>query len=288
MRFERTRTQPRASIVLALLALATAGSAQRVTLKLNLPVGRSIKYTMTNKITSANPGGGSGPNVDMTQTMRTTVSATAKSAKGTKIRTRVDSAKFTAPPGSMMANQASQAESRMKGTFFEAIYDSRARMVDGTMTGTGMMGQSASQMGGMNVGFMGAEFPAGPIAPGATWSTSIDFGKVMSSMGPGMGRMGANSKIPVKFKFVRIETSGARRLAHLTYDMKGSVTMNMGGGNQKAAGMAMKIGINMAGKLAVDIATGVPVTGTSSGTTSISAGTGMNFGQKISVSFRQL
>jgi len=278
----------RFSFALSLVAFAAAGSAQRVTLRLNLPIGKSMKYSMTSKVASANPGGGpGGMNLDMTQQMTTSVGATAKTAKGLKVRTKMDQVKITAPKGSMMAGQASQTAAQLKGTYFDAIYDSRARMVPGSMTGTAMGGR-ASQMGGMNFGFLGAEYPAGPVSAGATWSTNVDFSKIMGGAVPGMAASAGKSTIPVKYKLVKVESRAGKSIAHLSYTMKGSVNMNMGGGNQKAAAMAMVISMDMKGTILVDVSTGAPISGSSNGTTNVSINNSMNIGQKITVNFKQL
>lgn len=278
----------RFSLAFTVVCASAFSYGQKVTLRLNLPVGKAMKYSMTNKMVSANPGASGGMNMDMTQQMSTTISAISKTAKGQKVRTRMDDVKITAPKGSMMGNQASQTAAQLKGTSYEAIYDSRGRMVAGSMTGTGAAGRNARQMGGMNFGFLGAEFPAGPVSPGATWSTSVDFAKIMGEAVPGMATAAGGSKIPIKYKLVKVEKRGAKSVAHLNYTMIGSVNMNMGGGNQEAPAMAMKISMNMKGLILVDVSTGAPISGNSSGTTNVSIGGTMNIGQKITVSFRQL
>lgn len=287
-----TVTSFRIGLAFSALTVSAFGFGQRVTLKLNLPTGKSMKYTMTSKVVSDKPKEGGGINVDVTQQMKTTMSVLSKTAKGTKVRTKIDDAKVTAPKGSMMSGRAAGTAAELKGATFEAVYDSRGRNVPGSMAGTGGLSRNMQQMGGLNFGFLGAEYPAGAVSPGSTWSTSVDLGKIMSSGAPGMMRPGSNEKIPVKYKLVKVAIQGGRSVAHLTYDMKGNVSMNMGGGGPGNAAngqsMAMKIALNMKGKLIVDVATGAPISGSSSGTTNIAVGTMMNLGQKISVTFRQL
>lgn len=268
--------------------MATAGWSQSVLLRLNLPVGKSMKYTMTNKITSANPSGGGGMpmNLDMTQKLDTTLKVLSKNTRGHKIQTTVDKATVSAPKNSAMAGQAAQAGNSMKGASFSAVYDAQGRIVEGSLETKGAMGRAMTQMGSMNAGFMGVEFPARQVSPGETWSTSIDFAKLMAGMGPA-ANMKANGKIPVKYKFVRLENRGGKSIAHVDYTMIGNVDMAMSGNNPQANGMQIKVGINMKGKLQIDVATGAPLAGSNGGTTSINFG-GMNMGQKMTVTFKQL
>lgn len=288
MRHSKTFQNSLRSLAVAGIFMAAAASmGQSVLLRLNLPVGKSMKYTMTNKMTSTSPGGGGSPmNLDMTQKIDTTMKVLSKTAKGHKIQTVVDKATVSAPKGSAMASQASQMGSSMKGASYSAIYDAQARMVAGSLESTGAMGRAMTQMGAMNAGFLGVEFPAKQVAPGATWSSSIDFAKLMAGMGPA-ANMKANGKIPIKYKFAKLENRGGKQIAHVNYTMIGNVDMAMGGNNAQANGMKIKVGINMAGKLQIDVASGAPLAGASGGTTSINFGT-MNMGQKMAVSFKQV
>jgi hypothetical protein len=199
--------------VIALIAVSSAGMAQSITLRLNLPVGRSFAYAVTTKIKSE--GGMAVANGSVSQSMTTTMKVLSKNARGTRVQTKITGVKITTDGKGMMAQQMSQAAKALEGSVTESVYDSRAQIVSATE------GPRVMSMGGMGVGFLGVLYPSGSVAPGAIWRSEVDFQKIFSAMGQGMIQTGKNKTVPIRFKLVRVQRLGTRTLAHLSYEMKG-------------------------------------------------------------------
>lgn len=266
---------------LSALALAATAPAQSVTLKLNLPVGKTYSYVTTTKSQSS----GGPMNVSSDQRMEMSLAVLSKSAQGTRIRTKITDVKITVPPNTPGANMIKAQEQQLKNTSFEATYDSRGRS-------SGFSGSSANSaankvmqgMGSMRFGFMGVEFPAGPVSPGSKWSSNIDFKKLVGEMGMGMVKPGKNSNMPVAFKLVKVANAGGKKVAQIAYSMIGKIDMSVSN-PQSGQSMPMNLTFNVTGNVTVDTATGLPLTNTSSGSTS-TAVMGMNITQKVSTSIK--
>jgi len=267
--------------VLALLA-STAGAAfaQKVTLQFMPPVGKNYNYVMTNDIKSAASAG-----LGMNQNISVLVSILSKSAPGTKVRMKITDVKVKSPAGSPAAANMEQVRKQMVGSTTDMVYDARARMVGTPTSSNPRMQQMMGSMGGMGTGFMGVEFPAGPVGPGSKWNTTIDLGKVMGGAMP-MMQMGKNSKIPVAYTLQKVENKGGKKLATIAVVISGKMDLSMGQG--RPGGQSMKIGLNMntKGTMVVDMATGIPSSGKSAGTVEISMNGQRSMTQTLSTTFR--
>ena len=241
-----------------------------------MPIGKSLAYAVTTKIKSA--GGMAITNANMTQAMTTTMKALSKNAQGTKVQMKVSGVKITSDSKGPMAEQMKNQAKSLEGSTTESVYDSRGQVVTATD------GPRVMTMGGMGVGFMGVLFPAGPVSPGATWSSAVDFEKIFSNMGRGMIQTGKNKTVPIKYKLVRVQRLGTKTLAHLTYAMKGNLDLSIGTGQGQP--MPMKVLVDMKGQFVVDASTGLPREGKSGGTTQMTI-SGMAITQTIATSFRQ-
>src|SRR5262245_746883 len=133
------------SIVAAALALLSFG--QSVSLKLNLPVGRSFAYVVTTKMKSA--GGMAAVNGAVTQSMTTTMKVLSKNAQGTRVQMKLSNVKVSGDGKGLMAQQMTQASKQMEGSTSESVYDSRGQIVTATV------GAQVASMGGMGAGFLG-------------------------------------------------------------------------------------------------------------------------------------
>lgn len=262
--------------LIALLAVSAAGMAQSITLRLNLPVGKSYAYAVTTKIKSE--GGMAVANGSVSQTMTTTQKVLSKNVQGTRIQTKITGVKMTTDGKGMMAQQMSQAAKQLEGSVTESVFDSRAQVV------TASEGPRVTTMGGMGVGFLGVLYPSGPVAPGGTWRSEVDFQKIFSAMGQGMIQTGKNKTVPIRFKLVRVQRLGARTLAHLSYEMKGNLDLTVGAGGQGQT-MPMKVNVDMKGQFVVDTAIGLPREGKSGGTTKVLI-SGMTILQTINSTYR--
>ena len=263
------------------LALAATAPAQSVTLKLNLPVGKTYNYVTTSKSQSS----GGPMNISTDQRMEMSLSVLSKSAQGMRIKTKITDVKITVPPNTPGANMIKAQEQQLKNTSFEATYDSRGRS-------SGFAGSSANAaankvmqgMGSMRFGFMGVEFPAGPVSPGSKWSSNIDFKKLVGEMGMGMVKPGKNSNMPVNFKLVKVTNQGGKKVAQIAYSMIGKIDMSVSN-PQSGQSMPMNLSFNVNGNVTVDTATGLPLTNSSNGSTT-TAVMGMNIIQKVSTTIK--
>ncbi len=286
MKLDRT-PRIRCALLLAALGVASGATAQSITLRLNLAVGKKHTYTVENKIVQTNKGPGVPPSMasmDMVQRMTGALNVLSKNAKGFVIKNSISSVKVTVPKDSPMAAQVSMIENMIKGASFEATYDARARIVGEPKASSSnpMLKQIMSSMGGMGMGLMGVEFPAGPVSPGSKWTTHFDIGKMLSQM-PGMGSAAKVSKIPINFRFVRVENRGGKRFAKLSYTMKGSTSMSAPAASGQQG--TIKMGFDFTGNASVDLATGLPVEGGGTGTSTTTFGQ-MTMTQKTTATFK--
>lgn len=265
--------------------LVSAGLAQPVTLRLNLKPGAKYSLKSTNKMTSS----GAGPMAamgNMTQTMTMAVTVKSKSAKGTTVQMKVTDLKVDVPKDSPMAGQMTSAASQMKGMIVEQLVSALGKVLSTSTSGGNPASQRAlNQFGGFRVGFLGVEFPSRAVSPGATWGTSVDFSEILGNAAPGMIQAGKNAKVPVKYTFKGVKTVGGKRVANIDYTMIGSMDMTVGGPAQPGRqGMAMNMNLDMRGAFVVELATGLPLSGSAKGAVKTSVA-GMNIVQNMSTTF---
>jgi hypothetical protein len=268
---------------LAMAALAAAGAAQSVRIQLNPDAKKTYRYTATSKVESL--GGSNAPGVgslNMSSTVGMDISIMSKTARAIQTRFKVVEAKVSAPKDNPMAAQAARMGEGMKGQTFTVSYDSRGRMTS-TPSGGGAATRTLSQMGALGFGFLGMEYPAGSVAAGAKWSATVDLTKLMAGSMPGNMKVSGTGKIPIQYHLVGFESKGGKRLARIAFTLKGKADLTVGSG-QPGQSMQVSTSLDVKGTNLVDVATGVPVSGTSSGTTGTSMG-GFQLKQKVSSSF---
>jgi hypothetical protein len=253
------------TLSLALLATGVFAdaSAQKISLRFVPPVGKTFNYVASNDV----KGAAGGPQIgNMGQTMEMAVSILSKSAKGTKVRTKITGVKVKAPAGSPMANRSKAMQDQLKGLTSELVYDARARMVGTASASDPRMAQVMGRMGSMGAGFLGVEFPAGPVGPGSKWNSSIDIGKLMGAAMPGMMKPTRGGKVNIVYTLQKLEKKGGKNLARVAMTMNGSVDLDINMGAQGSQPMKMSMSLSMKGTILVDTKTGMPTSGESKGT----------------------
>lgn len=177
-------------------------------------------------------------NMDMDQAMMgkvnqkmTTTIAVKKSGANYVMTQKITSMKVTADKGSPMAGQAAQLEKAAKGSTTTATYNNRGRLI-GNIKSVGSA-QATNMLQGMQIGFMGLEFPATAVRPGSSWTASMDLAKMMKSMGG--GQVPANVKISgtpltIKYTVKSLGTNNGKRIANISYTINGTLNMQMPGG----------------------------------------------------------
>jgi hypothetical protein len=250
----------RSAAMFVVLGSALAAQAQKVTLRYNPAVGKTYVFSTTTTMKQTMPQGAS----NMKQSMTTTMKVLKKAGDKVTIQTTVSGAKVTAT--GQGAEMASGIEKQLNSTKSTTVIDSRGRPADIKATGPQAMQSALSGMAG-GLGSMNS-FPEGPVGVGSTWTSTIDFQKMMKGMLQGMKMSGG--KIPVKMTLKRFETAGGKRLAVIDVVLNGNFSLNPPAGNASAMGPVTTT-LRTNATMKVDVATGVPVEVQSKGggTTSI-------------------
>jgi hypothetical protein len=266
-------------VFLALACTPCFAAAQKVTLRLNPPAGRTYVYRATTK--SENKTAGMDMSMDQTYTM----SMKVLSNKGGKVtfQSKVSDIKIKTPPNSPMAGSAEQIKKMMEGMAATSTVDSRYRMVSMKNSSTNPMVQGMAQgisgaMSGMTT------FPEGPVGVGSSWTSKLDMGKMMSGqMMPG-GKVTSN--IPITLTVLRFTTVAGKKCVELSMKMGGTMHMTMGG---QGGGKPMQIETKMSGKgtMLMDLATGMFLRMNSTSTsTTLFGSQSMNSTQTMSMALK--
>lgn len=263
----QSRSSVRTAVVVAACALACWSSAQSVTLRLKLPVGKKLVYTNDTRmdINMKMPKTQGAPtmpeNMGVTMNQVTETQVVSKSAKGYLTRMTIVEAKATADKGNPMGAMIAGMADQVKGSTVEAVYDELGGIVGSVKTT--MKSGAMPQMGrssDMKFGFMGLLCPKNRVSVGSTWSTSIDFAKVMSGNQMGQG-MQISGTMPLTYKLVKVASAGGRNMATVSVTLGGTMTIG-GQGSKTTAGGTMTAKISGGGTMIVDVATGIPQTST--------------------------
>lgn len=207
---------------------AYAAAQSKVTLRFNLKNGQKLNYTSTMKITSAGMGntrgaGGQGGTMDFDVTQSVVISEAT--SKGFTAKTKF----------------VSNMQGRKQEQEVTAKYDSLGKVVSGGAGQGGMMGGMGPS------GFMGMTYPQAAVGVGSTWTVDIDM---KNAGGMGMGAQNMKGRIPVKYTVKSFGTKNGKRVANISANVSGTVTMGEG-----AQGMSMTMkGI---GSSVVEVATGI-------------------------------
>jgi hypothetical protein len=255
------------------LALSTFAFSQSVKLQFKPTPGKKYTYVAQVKNQQSMPGsGGVTTNMSTTQQLTIQIAALGASAQGTRMKYNFLESKTTVPKDSPMAANIAQIDSMVKGSEFEATYDARGRMMGTPIAKSGnrMAQMLMTGMGAIGMGFLGVEYPAGAVAPGAQWTAQLDLQKMMSTMVPGMKAAGQAKTIPIVYRLARIERKGAMTLAHITYTMNGTTEFDMPSNAQQKGKISLSM--NYSGTVAVDATTGMPQVATGGGTGSFTVG----------------
>jgi hypothetical protein len=255
----------------ALLTVIAAGASAQVTLRLKLQP-KTYQYAMTMDVDQ-------GP-IGKMKSRSTMVIAVKKKGANYLMTMSTKDIKVTAPKGSPMEAQAKQLEQASKGEKTTATYSDRGVLV-GALKVTG--NKAAQNMfNGMQIGFMGVEFPVGPVRVGSSWTAQMDLAKIIKSMGAGQmppGMKVSGKPLVIKYTVRSLGSQHGKRLVNVGYTLTGLMNMSMS--NQgRTTNMSMKIGGT--GTSVVDVATGLQTKST--GTMSMSMSP-MNMTMKMVASY---
>jgi hypothetical protein len=265
------------SLIFAALCAASFAVPQSVTLRLNLQAGKTYRYAASNRIVSTGLAA-----MDMSQSMTMAISILSKTGQGSRTRTKISNIKVSTKAQGPAAEQVKNSAAKLEGASFEATYNSRGQIVPGSVKATAE-GNAAAQLGAMGLGFMGMQYPAGPVSAGSKWSGSADFGKLLQGA-LGGAVQAKKGTLPISFRLVRFEKAAGKTFAHVNYAIKGVLDLAVRAG-QQGQSMNMKVAVDMTGSAVVDTSNGIPTKGTAKGTTSMTLGQGMNVSQKTSATF---
>lgn len=208
------------ALVLPALLLAASAQAQTVLLRYHPPVGKTVSYTMKMSMTMATPQAPGGKPMHFDQNVPMTLKVVSHTADTTTVEMT------TGASGMMKANTTRLTLDQY-----------------GTPKGAGGSGPGAAMMSSMGQGSQGISFPKGPVKVGATWTSSIDLGK----MGGGMpGGMKMNGKVPIVYRLTGLRGG----VATILMTAKGTMSMNM-------SGKAMNISMDIRSTSDIDSATGL-------------------------------
>lgn len=259
--------------LLGIVAIGPLAIAQApVKLRLNLGSGKTYRYN-SSMTTKSSMGAQAQP---MTVTMVQVVKVKSKSATGYKVGFSSENVKMQAKAGSPMAGMAKQMEESMKKASYDADIDFRGKTKTTASAMSGMMG---GNVGGSLSGFLGVEYPEGPVKVGTTWTTAIDLAKMMGGMASQMKVSG--KPILVTYTVKSMGNQGGKQTVTLGIVLKGTANMSMNMGKE---GGQMNSTMNMNGKgsAVCDVATGLPIATDMSSTIGINMN-GMKIDQQMSV-----
>ena len=212
--------------LIASLSIAALGTSQSVLLRYKPPVGKTMTYVYSMKMTQNVPGMAQA--MGFSQTMPMTMRVVSRKGALTTTQTKTGKATVSVPAGSPMAAGKAQIEAASSNKTSTTVIDELGNIK--SVTGLGSNMSSSAQ---------GVAFPKKAVKVGDTWTSTVDMSKTM-------GPAGGSGKIPVVYKLVSL--SGGT--ATLAVTMNGTTTMKMG-----AQPMAMKM--MSKGTMAVDAATGM-------------------------------
>lgn len=173
-----------------------------------------------------------------------------------------------APPG--MEAAVADGAKQMKGKTVKMTVGADGKLIESGKSvddGAAMAMQGFTQV----VGIQGIVFPKKPVKVGDTWSSPVEFSKLMSGMGamPGMKMDPINAVV----KFVRVEGEESDPIAVLEVIMKGNPNISMGGGGSGASAMpAFKMNVSMDSKsiVKIQVSTGLVLSSVGSTTQTMS------------------
>ncbi len=259
--------------LLGVVALGPLAIAQApVKLRLNLASGKTYRYN-SSMTTKSSMGAQAQP---MTVTMVQVVKVKSKSATGYKVGFSSENVKMQAKAGSPMAGMAKQMEEGMKKASYDADIDFKGKTKTSASAMSGMMG---GNVGGSLSGFLGVEYPEGPVKVGSTWTTAIDLAKMMGAMASQMKVTG--KPILVTYTVKSMGSQGGKQTVTLGIVLKGTANMSMNMGKEGGQ-MNSTMTMNGKGNAICDIATGLPISTDMSSTIGINMN-GMKIDQEMKV-----
>jgi hypothetical protein len=224
-------------------SLAAPGAL--VTLKFNFDKGEKHDYVTTIKTSQS---GGSMP-MDLTMSMASTVEITDKTDQGFKAKTTISDVKVDAGKDAGIGALIAGAVKAVNGTSIEAAYDSTGKRTEVSTQTNNPSVKVMANSGGLDFGFMGLVCPGKPVSIGSTWDTTVDVGKMMSTMGANISAK-ASSTLPVKLKLVGVEAGGGKQIAQIAVEVSGTIDFT-------SSGQPLSVEMNMKGDMHVDVDKGL-------------------------------
>jgi hypothetical protein len=207
----------------------SGGSGDAMTLAFNFAKGDTLKFDTTTESTSeggrGGPNGGGGRPEAMKMSVQQVVKVTDVNGGKAKIELTVDNVKVDGQgDASRMTEQATRQAKGMKVT---ASYDATGKVSDMKTAGDG--GAASMLTGiGSSVGFMGLNFPSGPVRVGDSWKTTWDFkasaGRMLSML---PNPKWANTEIPTTYTLKSIDRDAGTAVIAFTSAGKPSITIEM-------------------------------------------------------------
>lgn len=239
----------RAALVSLALATAALGSAQSVLLRYHPPVGKTASYTLVTSMTMTMPAAASSKPMHFVQTVPTKLRVLSKTATTTTVEMT------TGPIRTDGMHQGAKGPgAATKPIVARLVFDEY-----GTPKEASGSGATATLMGGMGSamgqGAGSTTFPKKAVKVGDTWTSSLDFGKIMGGAMPGMKM---NGQIPVSYRLVALQGG----VATIAMTAKGAISMDMGG-------KAMRLTMDMRSTSLVEVATGLAKSATTTADTMV-------------------
>ena len=250
--------------------------AKTYTLKFKPEAESSVSYETVMKMDSSTKvpeelkqSMGAAPNISTEWKMDTTYKFAKSDGKKVPLTYTIDDvvvkekeAAKGGPPGIEAA--VADGARQMKGKTVKLAVGADGKLVE---TGKSVDDGAAMALQGFTqvVGLQGIVFPNKPVKVGDTWTSKVEFSKLMSGMGtlPGMKMDPLNAVM----KFVRVEGDESDPIAVLEVVMKGKPNITLPGSGGSSPMPSFKMNVEMDGKTIVKIQVNTGLVVSSVGTT---------------------